>query len=330
VAVSAPLPGPVDNVVVTATFRKVGGPPGGGYGLIIRDQDPSASDGVAQTGRYLVLEAGDRGEIGIWRRDENAWVDVLSWTPSDAVHKGNEANTLEASAVGQRLTFLVNGTQVASAVDASLQGGGVGVFVGGDGNDVELDHLLVRVPDQTAMSAVAARNDVAPQQPATPNAKQASIADPTATPTSNRPVTRVVIPSISLDAPSVPVGLVRQDSAVTWDVPPFKIGYALETGGAGDPGNAVLVGHVTSRSLGNVFEHLHEVRVGDAVQLFSDQAQFTYRVVDVRTVARNDVSVVEPTATPSATLITCTGAWIPVLNDYAQRLVVRAELVQSD
>jgi sortase A len=91
----------------------------------------------------------------------------------------------------------------------------------------------------------------------------------------------------------------------------------------------VLVGHVTSRSLGNVFEQLHQVRVGDTVQLFSDQTPFQYRVVDVRTVARNDVSVVQPTATPSATLITCTGAWIPVVNDYAQRLVVRAELVPS-
>jgi sortase A len=136
----------------------------------------------------------------------------------------------------------------------------------------------------------------------------------------------VVIPKISLDTPVVPVGLVNQGGAITWDVPPFKVGHAEDTAGAGNDGNAVLVGHVTSRSLGNVFEHLREVAVGEMVQVFSNDQRFDYRVVDVRTVSRSDVSVVQPTDTPSVTLITCTGVWLPLVNDYSQREVVRAEL----
>ena len=112
-------------------------------------------------------------------------------------------------------------------------------------------------------------------------------------------------------------------------MPPFKIGHAQETPGAGEAGNAVLVGHVTSQTLGNVFEHLHEARIGDTVQVFSNEQQFTYRIVDVRTVGRTDISVIQRTPNPSVTLITCTGLWLPVVNDYAERVAVRAELAPS-
>jgi sortase A len=160
---------------------------------------------------------------------------------------------------------------------------------------------------------------------ATPAATTAPAA--TATPTPFRPITRVVIPSIALDAQAVPAGLIKRDGAITWDVPAYKVGHAQETAGAGQAGNAVLIGHVTSRNLGNVFEHLHQLKPGDAVRVFSADQQFEYRVADTRTVSRTDVSVVQPTDTPSLTLITCTGAWLPLVNDYAKRLVVRAELV---
>ena len=42
VAVRAPLDGVFADVIVGATFRKVGGPPGGGYGLILDDQGVGA------------------------------------------------------------------------------------------------------------------------------------------------------------------------------------------------------------------------------------------------------------------------------------------------
>jgi sortase A len=110
-------------------------------------------------------------------------------------------------------------------------------------------------------------------------------------------------------------------------VPAFKIGHAQTTASAGGPGNAVLVGHVDSQGLGNVFERLDALSKGDQVQVFSGTRSFDYRIVEIRRVKRDDVTVVQPTANPSITLITCTGLWLPVVSDYAERLTVRAELV---
>jgi hypothetical protein len=148
VAVGAQLANPVRDVTVTASFRKVGGPPGGGYGVILRDQGPGPRDGLYQGGRYYVLEVGDRAELGIWRRDNDHWVDLISWVKSGRVRPGGEPNEVQARVDGRRLIFVVNGTQVASIEDGDgvLPVGDVGVFAGGDGNDVLLEHLVVQVP----------------------------------------------------------------------------------------------------------------------------------------------------------------------------------------
>jgi sortase A len=141
------------------------------------------------------------------------------------------------------------------------------------------------------------------------------------------PVTRIVLPRTQLDAEVVSAPLVEKDDGVTWEVPAFKAGHAEGTAGAGQPGNAVLLGHVTSRRSGNVFQELDKVEVGDPVETFSDSVRFVYRVVEVKAVPRTDVSVLDPTDSPTISLITCTGAWNPLLWDYMERLVVRAELV---
>jgi hypothetical protein len=147
VAITAPLAEPLRDVVVHGTFRKVGGPPGGGYGLIVRDQGPGPRDGVNQTGRYYVLEVGDRGELGIWRRDVDHWIDLVPWTRSNAVRPGGATNEVTARAIGQQLTLLVNGVLVASQIDATLPDGAVGVFVGGDFNEVVMERFVVQVPN---------------------------------------------------------------------------------------------------------------------------------------------------------------------------------------
>jgi hypothetical protein len=144
VAVGAQLGRPTRDVIVTATFRKVGGPPGGGYGLIVRDQGPGPRDGLHQGGRYYVLGAADVGDVGIWLREDDRWVDLVPWQRSGVVRV--ERNEVQAQALGQQLTLLVNGTAVASVRDASAMPGDVGIFVGGDGNEVVLERLLVALP----------------------------------------------------------------------------------------------------------------------------------------------------------------------------------------
>jgi sortase A len=127
----------------------------------------------------------------------------------------------------------------------------------------------------------------------------------------------------------VPSKFVYLAQGGTWQVPAFKVGHAEFTGGAGQVGNAVLLGHVASRGLGNVFENLEHARVGDHLEISGRSGGFTYQVVDVLRVPRTEVSVLQPTDTPAISLITCTGLWLPNLQDYAERIVVRGELVQG-
>ena len=89
--------------------------PGGGVGVILRDEAADGRDGRQQGGRFYVLEVSDRGEVGIWRRDGNTWVDLVPWQRSDAVLAADRGNLVEATAVGSRLTLLVNGREAASA-----------------------------------------------------------------------------------------------------------------------------------------------------------------------------------------------------------------------
>jgi hypothetical protein len=145
-AIGAPLANVPADVQITADFRKVGGPDGGGYGIIVRDQQSGVRDGSSQDGQYYVLEVGDKGEVGIWRRDGDHWVDLLPWQPSDAVKPGTTANELTVRAVGNNLSLSVNGTEVATRTDSTLANGQVGVFVGGDGNQVALSRFTVQNP----------------------------------------------------------------------------------------------------------------------------------------------------------------------------------------
>ena len=95
-------------------------------------------------------------------------------------------------------------------------------------------------------------------------------------------------------------------------------------------GNAVILGHLTSLTLGNVFEHLDRAQVGDTVEIYSGNQLYDYRVVQVRRVSSTDLSVLDPTDSASISLITCAGIWLPLANEYSERLVVRAELVQKN
>jgi hypothetical protein len=143
VAIGAPDSASPAQVVVTGLFRKVGGPPGGGYGVVVRDQRDGARDGVNQDGRYYVLEVGDRGEIGIWRRDGDRWIDLVPWTPSPIVRAGSEPNEITVRVGGARLLLMVNGHEAASTDDGTFTSGAVGLFVGGDGNQVLVESLRV-------------------------------------------------------------------------------------------------------------------------------------------------------------------------------------------
>jgi hypothetical protein len=149
VAIGAPALSALTDTVVTASFHKLAGPPGGGYGLIARDVDSIKRDGRNQTGRFYVAEVDDVGEIGIWRRETDHWVDLQPWTPSSAVYTGGTTNTVQLWTTGVTLVFIVNGSVVAAVQDDELAEGGVGLFVGGDFNHaVALNYTVQAVDPQ--------------------------------------------------------------------------------------------------------------------------------------------------------------------------------------
>lgn len=142
----------------------------------------------------------------------------------------------------------------------------------------------------------------------------------------SRPITRLVVESIALDTEVTPAALVEHDDTTTWEVPRFVAGHAEGSAGAGEVGNAILLGHVTSLTRGNVFEHLDRVQPGDTIVVYSAATRFQYVTTSVAAVPRTDTDVLASTDAPTLTLITCAGAWLPVAWDYAERLIVRAEL----
>jgi hypothetical protein len=146
VALSVAQTSATGDVTTQLRYRKVAGPPGGGVGIILRDQATEPRTGADQTGRFYVLEVSDTGNVGIWRRDGDNWVDLVPWTASSAVQPAAAGNLLEARAEGSRLTLRVNGVEAAAATDATLGPGAVGIFLGGDDNEAVLDQLTVQTP----------------------------------------------------------------------------------------------------------------------------------------------------------------------------------------
>ncbi|HXI17453.1 MAG TPA: sortase, partial [Chloroflexota bacterium] len=106
------------------------------------------------------------------------------------------------------------------------------------------------------------------------------------------PITKLRIARIRLDSKVVPAFLTRS-GATTWDVPAFNVGHGIHTAGAGEPGNGVLIGHVSSISFGNVFRDLGTVRAGDIVQVFSEERGFDYVVTEIKRTPRTDLSMLE-------------------------------------
>jgi len=125
----------------------------------------------------------------------------------------------------------------------------------------------------------------------------------------------LVIPSLQLDTPVKEVFVV--DGA--WEVADYAAGYLHDTGLPGS-GNTVLAGHAGLR--GAVFRDLGALVYNDDIYLDAAGWRYHYRVRDAKSVWPDQVEVLDPTATPVLTLMTCT-------NWDTQRLVVVAELVDS-
>lgn len=139
--------------------------------------------------------------------------------------------------------------------------------------------------------------------------------------------TRLAIPSIHLDT-KVEQGGIQVDSSgqPEWLTLPFvAVHYGDLTALVGAPGNAVIAGHVATLAMGNVFQFLYQVDLGDEVQVWDQRGDLhRFRVASVKLVAPSDTSAMAETAEPTLTLITCGGEFDPVKREFSKRLVVTA------
>lgn len=104
-----------------------------------------------------------------------------------------------------------------------------------------------------------------------------------------------------------------------WEQLKKGVGQHIGSANPGEKGNLVLSAH--NDIFGELFRHLDRLQPGDEIIVSTASREYVYRVTGMRVVEPTEVSVMEPTNEPTATLISC----YPYLVDN-QRIVVFAEL----
>jgi LPXTG-site transpeptidase (sortase) family protein len=186
--------------------------------------------------------------------------------------------------------------------------------------------LAVTFPDGTpvvkAPVAEAAPTAAAPSPSAVPAAtapsEAAVVPDPSPT--------RLLIPRIGVNATIEARGLDPNRNMSTasdfHDVAWYDLGPK-----PGEPGNALINGHVNWWTGTAVFTRLSELRAGDRVTVVrKDGTQVTFKVTARRVVAANAriASLFASSRVATLTLITCTGTWDPRTFSDTNRLLVSA------
>jgi LPXTG-site transpeptidase (sortase) family protein len=164
----------------------------------------------------------------------------------------------------------------------------------------------------------------------TPTALPTPSPRPTAVPAPPPPglPVKLMIPRIRVDTPVIELSTTLDARGVPqWETVPFMAGHYRVTGLAGARTNVVVSGHVRTRDLGNVFRDLHLLRPGDAIVVYTEQGEFTYRVAELRLVPPSDTSPLAPSLQPRLTLITCAGEFDFRAQAFTERLIVAADLV---
>ncbi|WP_216592545.1 class F sortase [Verrucosispora sioxanthis] len=151
--------------------------------------------------------------------------------------------------------------------------------------------------------------------------------------TAARPVS-LSIPSIDVAAPVKPVGDAPDGSIA---VPPLsrheETGWYDRGPVPGDPGPAVIVGHVDTKSGPSVFYHLGKLKVGDTVEVLREDdsvAVFTVNSVEHFPKDRLPADrVYGHEGPPGLRLITCGGEWLGGGTGYADNVIAFATLTTT-
>jgi sortase (surface protein transpeptidase) len=138
----------------------------------------------------------------------------------------------------------------------------------------------------------------------------------------------------SIDASSTLVGLGENPDG-TVQVPPvstpMQAGWYVGSSAPGEPGPAVLLGHVDGDQQAGIFFRLHELAPGATVLITrADGSVLTFAVTKVDKVAKSAFptdAVYGPTSDPELRLLTCGGAFDQAAHSYVDNVIVYAKLV---
>lgn len=139
------------------------------------------------------------------------------------------------------------------------------------------------------------------------------------------------IPRIDVTSPLVALGLAADG---TVEVPPveepMRAGWFAGAPKPGEPGPAVVLGHVNGGGRAGVFSRLHELAEGDEVLIRrTDGTVVRFTVTRVDQVPKADFPTEEvygDTPGPELRLITCGGAFDSAAHSYRDNVIVYAVL----
>jgi LPXTG-site transpeptidase (sortase) family protein len=141
------------------------------------------------------------------------------------------------------------------------------------------------------------------------------------------PPARITIPAIGVDAPVVPVAL-EPDGTMEIPEDVATIGWFEPGVRPGQPGSAVLSGHVDSRTQGRgAFFDLEDLEVGDEVTIETAGGPQRWQVTARQRFAKDELPISElftREGDPQLVLITCGGAFDAGARSYSDNVVIVA------
>ncbi len=149
----------------------------------------------------------------------------------------------------------------------------------------------------------------------------------------DRPIpTSISIPAIAVDSALVKLGL-NPDGSLAVPTDYAKAGWWAGGTVPGDPGPAVVVGHVDSVNGPAIFYRLRSLRPGDLVQVRrSDHVRVTFVVERVQQIAKDTFPTQEVYAElpyPALRLVTCGGAFDTTTGHYVDNVIVFATIASG-
>jgi hypothetical protein len=167
------------------------------------------------------------------------------------------------------------------------------------------------------------------QTPAGPTALPASQLGTAAGPTAMTGTIprRLAVPSLHVDAPIVPVGVLPTGALAVPDNPQVLGWWQGRARPASGLGGIVLDGHVDTAANGpGALFHLRELHPGDPLMLSTDHGSRRYVIAALRSYPKTDLpaEVFAPSRQPRLVIITCGGAFNHKTRQYADNIVAYA------